>query len=106
LQAVRAHRFTDALAEPGEQDLTAHVDFEALAKAAAKVGVTRVVSQGEWLRRLGIETRAAALAQSQPSRAAEIAAAVQRLTARDQMGELFKVVAVRSRRWPAPAGFE
>jgi NADH dehydrogenase [ubiquinone] 1 alpha subcomplex assembly factor 7 len=104
LQAVRGHRYADVLREPGEQDLTAHVDFEALGKAAVKASVTRVVPQGEWLRRLGIEARAAALGRSQG--AAQIAAAVQRLTARDQMGELFKVIAVHSPQWPAPAGFE
>ena len=108
LQAVRGHRYADVLAQPGEQDLTAHVDFEALARAATSAGaaVTPVVPQGEWLRRLGIETRAAALAGSHANRAAEIAGAVQRLTAGEQMGELFKVVAVHSESWPAPAGFE
>ena len=106
LQAVRGHRFADVLAEPGEQDLTAHVDFEALARAAAHVGVTRVLGQGEWLLRLGIEARAAALARSQANRAEDIAAAVQRLTEADQMGKLFKVIAVHSPQWPAPAGFE
>ena len=105
---MRGHRYADMLAEPGEQDLTAHVDFEALARAATSAGaaVTPVVPQGEWLRRLGIETRAAALAGSHANRAAEIAGAVQRLTAREQMGELFKVVSVHSESWPAPAGFE
>jgi SAM-dependent MidA family methyltransferase len=108
LQAVRGHRYADMLAEPGEQDLTAHVDFEALARAAARAGaaVTRVAPQGEWLRQLGIGARAAAIARSQGNRAAEIAGAVQRLTAPDQMGELFKVIAVHSPQWPAPAGFE
>jgi SAM-dependent MidA family methyltransferase len=108
LQAVRDHRFADALAEPGEQDLTAHVDFEALARAATTAGavVTSVVPQGEWLRRLGIEARAAALAKSRDDRADEIAAAVERLTAPEQMGGLFKAIAVHSPHWPAPAGFE
>ncbi len=106
LQAVRGHGYANVLADPGEQDLTAHVDFEALAKAAAEVGVTRVIGQGEWLERLGIAARTEALAEAQPERSDEIAAAVQRLTAADQMGELFKVMAVHSESWPAPAGFE
>ncbi len=106
LQAVRGHRYADVLAGPGEQDLTAHVDFEALAKAATQVGVTRVVGQGEWLERLGIAARAAALAEAHPGRTAEIAAAFERLTAPEQMGGLFKVMAVHSPQWPAPAGFE
>src|SRR5207248_8434040 len=60
LQAVRGHAYAPLLADPGEQDLTAHVDFEAVAKAAREAGaaVTAVVPQGEWLIRLGIEARA------------------------------------------------
>ncbi len=107
LQAVRAHAFAPVLGSPGEQDLTALVDFEAVARAAAGVGaaVTKVVAQGEWLRRLGIEARAAALTRSNPDRAAEITAAVARLTAKAQMGELFKVVAIHAPDWPEPSGF-
>ena len=107
LQAVRGHRYADVLAEPGEQDLTAHVDFDALAKAAAvgDVIVTPVVRQGEWLERLGIAARAEALAKAHPERAAEIAAAHERLCGPGQMGKLFKVMAIHSRSWPAPAGF-
>jgi SAM-dependent MidA family methyltransferase len=108
LQAVRGHAYVPVLASPGEQDLTAHVDFEALANAARGAGaaVTRVVTQGEWLSRLGIGARAAALAKSNPQRAEELAAAVERLTDKDAMGELFKVIAIHSADWPAPAGFE
>ena len=107
LQAVRGHQYAPVLDEPGEQDLTAHVDFESLANAARSAGasVTPVVPQGEWLNRLGIGARAAALANASPERADELAAAVQRLAGRDQMGELFKVMAVHSPGWPAPAGF-
>ena len=108
LQAVRGHCYADVLAEPGEQDLTAHVDFEALAGAASvgDVEVTRVVSQGEWLERLGIAARAKLLAEAHPERTEEIAAARKRLCDPEQMGRLFKVMAVHSRSWPAPAGFE
>ncbi|MEO6581426.1 MAG: SAM-dependent methyltransferase, partial [Sphingomicrobium sp.] len=107
LQAVRNHRFADVLAEPGEQDLTAHVDFEALAKAASvgSVEVTPVVTQGEWLERLGIGARAQALAAAHAERAEAIAAEQARLCDAQSMGELFKVMAVHSGSWPAPAGF-
>jgi NADH dehydrogenase [ubiquinone] 1 alpha subcomplex assembly factor 7 len=106
LQAVRGHRFAPVLDSPGEQDLTAHVDFEAVSAVArgAGVAVTQVVNQGEWLRRLGIEARAEALAHSNPERGDEIRSGLHRLTARDQMGELFKVMAVHSPDWPVPAG--
>jgi SAM-dependent MidA family methyltransferase len=108
LQAVRGHAYADVLADPGEQDLTAHVDFETLARAASVGGaaVTRVEGQGEWLERLGIDARAEALTRAQPEQAEEIAAARKRLCDREEMGELFKVMAVHSTSWPAPAGFE
>ena len=107
LQAVRGHGFAPLLDRPGEQDLTAHVDFEAIRHAARLAGaaVTPAVTQGEWLDRLGIGQRAAALAASHPERAAEIAAAVQRLTGDAEMGTLFKLVAIHSPDWPTPAGF-
>ena len=107
LQAVRGHRFAPVLDRPGEQDLTAHVDFEALDHAATEAGaaVTKTISQGEWLIRLGIEARAQALSRANPERAHDIEAALQRLTSADQMGTLFKVVALHSPEWPAPAGF-
>jgi len=105
LQAVHAHAFADQLANPGEQDLTAHVDFEALAKAATGASVTPVVSQGTWLERLGIGARAMALAANAPARTDEIAAARRRLCDGAEMGELFKVIAVHAPHWPEPAGF-
>jgi SAM-dependent MidA family methyltransferase len=107
LQAVRAHRFAPVLDAPGEQDLTAHVDFEAVSRAASEAGaaVTRVVSQGEWLKHLGIVARAEALSQSNPDQAAQITRAAHRLIAREEMGGMFKVLAIHSPDWPAPAGF-
>jgi SAM-dependent MidA family methyltransferase len=107
LQAVRGHGFAPVLAEPGEQDLTSHVDFEAIATTPRDAGaaVTRVVTQGEWLTRLGIEARAQALVCANPDRAEDVHAAVHRLTHPEQMGRLFKVIAVHSPDWPAPAGF-
>ena len=107
LQAVRGHRFSPILAYPGEQDLTSHVDFEALVNAARDAGasVTPLVSQGEWLIRLGIEARAQALSRANPDRAGEVQSALERLTGREQMGQLFKVLAIHAPDWPAPAGF-
>jgi NADH dehydrogenase [ubiquinone] 1 alpha subcomplex assembly factor 7 len=106
LQAVRRHGFAQVLEGPGEQDLTAHVDFEAVVGAARGAGaaVTSVVGQGEWLRKLGIERRTETLACTNPERTREVHAAATRLTAPDQMGGLFKVMAIHSPDWPAPAG--
>ena len=108
LQAVRGHGFAPVLDSPGEQDLTAHVDFEAVGRAARDAGasVTPVVRQSDWLKRLGIGARAEALTSANPERADEVATALQRLTAPDQMGDLFKVMAIHSPKWPAPAGCE
>jgi NADH dehydrogenase [ubiquinone] 1 alpha subcomplex assembly factor 7 len=108
LQAVRGHVFAAVLDDPGEQDLTSHVDFEAVALAATEAGakVTTVMAQGEWLKRLGIGARADALARSNPQRSDEVRSALERLTAADQMGELFKVIGIHAPDWPSPAGFE
>jgi SAM-dependent MidA family methyltransferase len=108
LQALRDHRFAAVLDKPGEQDLTAHVDFEAVANAARDAGaaVTTLATQGEWLERLGIGDRAVVLARAHPDRASEIEAARNRLCTPVEMGELFKVIAIHSPDWPAPAGFQ
>ena len=108
LQAVRGHRYAAVLHDPGEQDLTAHVDFEALAKAASAGGaeVTEVITQGEWLERVGIRARADVLAAANPEKAEAVYTALRRLTTAGEMGGLFKVIAVHSAGWPPPAGFE
>ena len=108
LQAVKAHAFADPLASPGEQDLTAHVDFEAVADSARAVGaeVTQLATQSAFLTRLGIAQRAAALTQANPDRVEEVALALTRLTDSGAMGDLFKVIAIHSPNWPTPAGFE
>jgi SAM-dependent MidA family methyltransferase len=106
LQAVRGHGYSPVLANPGEQDLTSHVDFEAFADAAREMGaaISPLVPQGEWLIRLGIEARAQSLSRANPERAEEIQAALERLTSPSQMGTLFKVVAIHAPDWPVPAG--
>jgi NADH dehydrogenase [ubiquinone] 1 alpha subcomplex assembly factor 7 len=107
LQAVRAHRKVDALAAPGDADLTAHVDFAALARAAQARGARwcGTVEQGVFLSALGIDARAHALAAAAPDQADAIDLARQRLVGVEAMGSLFKVMALAHREWPAPAGF-
>jgi NADH dehydrogenase [ubiquinone] 1 alpha subcomplex assembly factor 7 len=97
LQAVRLHRYANPLTRPGLTDLTAHVDFEALGKAAREAGarVHGPTEQGAWLKGLGIEARAAMLQANAPvSKRADVAVAVQRLTGTGlhQMGSLFKAI--------------
>jgi NADH dehydrogenase [ubiquinone] 1 alpha subcomplex assembly factor 7 len=105
---MRGHAFAPVLDRPGEQDLTAHVDFQALAQAASDAGaaVTRLLPQGEWLQRLGIAARAERLADLHPQRSGEIQIALQRLCDPARMGSLFKVMSIHAPDWPAPAGFE
>jgi NADH dehydrogenase [ubiquinone] 1 alpha subcomplex assembly factor 7 len=107
-QAVRAHRKVDPFSAPGEADLTAHVDFGTLAQVAQSCGATWMgtVPQGEWLRALGIETRAEALAMRAPQRRAEVNAARDRLVTAEQMGTLFKVMGLAAPGWPLGVGFQ
>jgi SAM-dependent MidA family methyltransferase len=110
LQALGRHAFADPLATPGELDLTAHVDFEALDRAATSAGAPTFgpITQGELLRRLGIETRAAKLKEkASPDAAARIDAALARLigTGTSEMGALFKAVAFAHSALGAPAAF-
>ncbi|MEO8618129.1 MAG: SAM-dependent methyltransferase [Sphingomicrobium sp.] len=108
LQAVAAHRHALPLEKPGEQDLTAHVNFAALARAARDAGaqVSRVASQGSWLETLGIGARAVALAARNPAQTDAIAIARRRLCDEKEMGTLFRVMAVAAPDWPIPAGLE
>jgi SAM-dependent MidA family methyltransferase len=108
LQAVAGHAHALPLDRPGEQDLTAHVDFAALAKAARAAGaqVSHLASQGSWLETLGIGARAMALAARNPEQTEAIAAARRRLCDEQEMGTLFKVMALAAPGWPIPAGLE
>jgi NADH dehydrogenase [ubiquinone] 1 alpha subcomplex assembly factor 7 len=109
LQAVKDHKFADPLVDPGEADLTAQVDFAAVAIWAQREGAAMQgpIPQGEFLRRLGIEQRAARLkANATLQQAADIDAALTRLTAPDQMGELFKVLAIADPKLGRLPGFD
>jgi len=105
LQALSRHRAADPLAAPGEADLTTHVDFEAVARAAAPARVTGMIPQGAFLRALGIDTRAAILASGMTGAARDShLAALHRLTDPGQMGHLFKVMGLYPDGAPPPPG--
>jgi len=108
LQAVRAGRPADPLAEPGEADLTAHVDFASFARAARAAGaaVFGPLPQGMFLARLGLYQRTDALARANPARAQGLIAAAQRLAEPALMGRLFKALALAHPALPTQAGFE
>lgn len=110
LQALSAHAFADPLETPGEADLTAHVDFSALARAASARGAVpmRLLDQADLLERLGLFARAEGLSRAAPHRRDEIFSAAQRLTDRSLrgMGALFKALAVCDPRMGPPPAFE
>jgi NADH dehydrogenase [ubiquinone] 1 alpha subcomplex assembly factor 7 len=108
-QAVRGHRSADPLASPGEADLTAHVDFAAIARAARLGGAEAYgpVEQGGFLRRLGLDLRLERLLRSaSPTQATLLEAGAERLAAPEEMGRLFKVLALTAPGAPVPPGFE
>jgi len=106
LQAVKDHSPIGVLDEPGESDLTAHVDFEAIARNALDVQVSGMTRQGVLLERLGITQRARLLAETLSGEALEShIAAHRRLTHPDEMGTLFKAIALSPKGSPPPPGF-
>ena len=108
-QALRNHRYDDPLGEPGRADLSAHVDFEALAHAAASLGarVHGPVEQRVFLTNIGIEKRALGLKTGSPERGVEIDTALARLTAEGEtgMGQMFKVIALSDPNLASLPGF-
>jgi NADH dehydrogenase [ubiquinone] 1 alpha subcomplex assembly factor 7 len=107
LQAVAGHKFADVLAEPGESDLSGHVDFLALGQAARAGGaaVFGPVTQCNFLADLGLGPRAERLIVANPKEARAIAAAIDRLVNPKEMGALFKALAITPKTAPPPPGF-
>jgi NADH dehydrogenase [ubiquinone] 1 alpha subcomplex assembly factor 7 len=108
LQAVRKHAFFPVLKDPGTADLTAHVDFDMLAQVfrEARLDVQGPVAQGDFLMALGAQIRAEALIErARPEQREAIASGLHRLTAPNEMGELFKVLGVCDDHALALAGF-
>ncbi|MGE0844690.1 MAG: class I SAM-dependent methyltransferase [Flavobacteriaceae bacterium] len=107
LQAMRGHGFADPLADPGEADLTAHVDFAQLLGAARAAGarVAGPMGQGAFLGALGIGLRAERLAAANPARRAAIEADLARLASPDAMGALFKAAVIHDAATPLPPPF-
>lgn len=108
LQAVRGHVAADPLAATGTADLTAHVDFAAMATAARASGaaVHGPLPQGLFLQRLGLMSRAAMLAAAVPRSAGLILSGAERLVAPERMGRLFKALCLCHPGLATPPGFE
>lgn len=107
LQALKGGQFAEPLETLGEADISAHVDFAAVARAAAQhARVHGPAAQGPFLEALGLSARAEALKSlASIERRAEIEAARVRLSAPAAMGRLFQALAIAAADWPAPAGF-
>jgi SAM-dependent MidA family methyltransferase len=107
LQAIAQHKTAQVLAAPGTADISAHVDFTELTQAALRGGAKAFgpVAQGAFLESLGIAHRAEQLTKKNPAQAGTIESALQRLTASDQMGNLFKALAILPPNVPPPPGF-
>ncbi len=107
MQALCAHKPASVLDDPGQADLTAHVDFEALAEAAKSAGCahSHLTTQGVFLERLGITARAQILTKGK-DRAAQkaITSAHRRLTRPEEMGNLFKVLGLYPGQAAPPPG--
>jgi NADH dehydrogenase [ubiquinone] 1 alpha subcomplex assembly factor 7 len=109
LRAVSDHRLADPLSAPGQADLSADVDFAAFADATCRAGADSFgpVAQGVFLQRLGALTRLEALsARASAQQRKGLAAGLLRLLDPDQMGTLFKVMALTSPGLRVPPGFE
>ena len=109
LQALRRHQKVGPFENIGEADLTAHVDFAALAHAAQNAGARSFgpASQGAFLCALGIKARLAALLQNAGGAQRQmLQRGFHRLTAPSEMGDLFRVLALSSPDLPPPPGFE
>lgn len=109
LQALKNHAFHNVLNEPGEADITAHVDFATLLEVAEGQGVAihGTVEQGALLSRLGAELRVNMLLQhAAPDQQEHLVSGLRRLIDPNQMGELFKAIAITQQPSILPAGFE
>ncbi|MDC0131310.1 SAM-dependent methyltransferase [Alphaproteobacteria bacterium] len=106
-QALHQHQFVEPLDAPGQADLTAHVNFQSLQESAIQSGLVSspITHQGDFLSALGLDIRARSLMQAAPEKAGQIGSERDRLAAPDQMGHLFKVLAIASPDCPPLAGF-
>ncbi|WP_108881119.1 SAM-dependent methyltransferase [Anderseniella sp. Alg231-50] len=108
LQAIRKHQFADVLAQPGEADITSHVDFEALTAAVTADGAKPYgpVMQGDFLIKMGLKEREEMLrVRADARQRIRLSKGAQRLVSGNQMGQLFKVLAVTHPDMPKPAPF-
>ena len=108
IQAVRAHKIVDPLSNPGTTDLSCHVDFQSITNEAQfyEINFHGPITQGEFLTNMGINERAGSLKRgSTIQQSKDIDTAVNRLTDRKEMGQLFKIIGLTTKDSPLPPGF-
>ena len=107
LQAIAGGKFAEILDEPGQSDLSAHVDFGALKRAAEIEGLAASgpITQCNFLADLGIGERGERLIVANPLQAGELATAIDRLVNPNLMGQAFKVLALAPKAAPQVPGF-
>lgn len=87
---------SDPLINVGLQDITAHVNFTAIAEVGLDNGLTLsgFCSQAQFLINCGVLDLLSQVSPSEMARYAPLAAAVQKLLSPAEMGDLFKVIAL------------
>jgi len=107
LQAIKRHEKIGVFDMPGESDLTARVDFSAIAELTQKAGLdhSAIITQSELLSKLGIEMRAVTLTRNKPEAKPKLIRQLHRLMDSEQMGQLFKAICISAIGLPTPLGF-
>ncbi len=108
LQSLKAHKKMDVFSDLGKSDLTTRVNFEYLTdlSIANNLSVTEVITQGDFLNNMGIKVRAKNLLKAKPEAKNKILRQLNKLTSKNEMGELFKVICFQSKKLELPLGFE
>jgi NADH dehydrogenase [ubiquinone] 1 alpha subcomplex assembly factor 7 len=107
LQAIKHHKYIDPLREPGNSDLSSKVNFSILSNIAKELNanVHGPIKQKVLLQNLGIKLRCEQLIKKNPGKKNAILSDYNRLTSKDEMGDLFKAIAITSKNSIKPAGF-
>ena len=107
LQAIKDHKYIDPLREPGNSDLSSKVNFSILSNVAKELNanVHGPIKQKVLLQNLGIKLRCEQLIKNNPDKKNAILSDYNRLTSNDEMGDLFKAIAITPKNSIKPAGF-
>ena len=107
LQAIKNHKYINPLSKPGLIDLSARVDFNMIKKISLYNGATvhGPINQNKFLKNLGIDVRCQQLINANPDKTEQIKLEYQKLMSNEEMGSLFKVIAITNKKSPIPAGF-